>query len=277
MERQILHVFRNTPLGREMLLHTSYFCRQTGAIPVIYLPEHTKFLMYFENDVVQVDLDPSYLLYPETARAHAEDILASMGVSGGKFFEPKHFTASNLPDIPVSFEFMCCPRSISDLSSKIGLGYIGSRVRRIVKSAGFPVLIPSLAFKPFKSIVVMFGGSNNAYQALRAGLRLKKDSGLPLDMFTQAGNSMSKDDYLRGLEERGFGSAMKEDVRRWLFFDNGDISANLYEIPHDALIVIGSHGHGLVKDVMFGSTMEKVQSWMTNSMLIVGPQYRPQF
>jgi hypothetical protein len=55
------------------------------------------------------------------------------------FFDPKDFTASTLPDIPSNFDYMCCPRSIVDLSTKIGLGYIGPRVRRIVKHATFPV------------------------------------------------------------------------------------------------------------------------------------------
>ncbi len=57
---------------------------------------------------------------------------------------------------------MCCPRSISDMSSKIGLGYIGPRVRRIVKSARFPVLITSPAYREWQRIAVFFGGSTNA-------------------------------------------------------------------------------------------------------------------
>ena len=31
--------------------------------------------MYFENDVVQVDLDPSYLNDPDTAVTHVEQLL----------------------------------------------------------------------------------------------------------------------------------------------------------------------------------------------------------
>ena len=142
MEPKLFHIFRNTPLGRETLLQSVYFCKAIGADLEIYIPEHTKFLMYFENDVVQIDLDNSYLTAPETARSHAA-ALADEGKARYGFLAPKHFTASTLPDIPTHFDFMCCPRSISDLSSKIGLGYIGPRVRRIVKSARFPVLITS--------------------------------------------------------------------------------------------------------------------------------------
>ena len=138
MDTQLFHIFRNTPTGRETFLQSLYFCNLMGSTPVVYVPKHTKFLMYFEKDVVQVDLDGSYLTSSETAEKHARALTEAEGLEPG-FFNPKNFTASTLPDIPVDFDFMCCPRSISDLTSKIGLGYIGSRVRRIIKSAHFPV------------------------------------------------------------------------------------------------------------------------------------------
>ncbi len=42
---------------------------------MVYIPEFTKFLMYFENEVVQVDLDASYLTAPHSARAHASELV----------------------------------------------------------------------------------------------------------------------------------------------------------------------------------------------------------
>ena len=184
MDQQLFHIFRNTPLGRETLLQSLYFCSQLGVSPVVYIPEHTKFLMYFDNDVIQVDLDSSYLTAPESAREHATALISEAGLSP-RFLTPKHFTASTLPDIKTDFDFMCCPRSITDLSSKIGLGYIGPRVRRIVQSARFPVLMTSPVFKPWKSIAVFFGGSQNALRALRLGLGIHRVTGMPLDIFTQ--------------------------------------------------------------------------------------------
>ena len=120
-----------------------------------------------------------------------------------KFLTPKNFTASTLPDIPTNFDFMCCPRSVSDLSSKIGLGYIGPRVRRIVSSARFPVLITSPVFKPWKRLAVFFGGSANALNALKLGLRLARETGVPLDIFTQAENH-SREDYEAIVQEAQF-------------------------------------------------------------------------
>lgn len=273
MEMQMLHIFRNTPLGREMLLQSTYFSRQLNILPVIYAPAYVKFLMYFENDVVQVDLDSSYLRAPDTARKHAAEICRDMGLAEPKFLEPRNFTASTLPDIPVNFDFMCCPRSISDLSSKIGLGYIGPRVRRIVQSARFPVLIPSAVYKPWHSLTVMFGGSANALKALRLGIRLSRVSGLPLDVFTQEGRR-KREDYEQIISEAGLTEEMDKNVRNWKIFEKGRFEENLYEVDHDSLVIIGAYGHGLIRELLFGSTMETVQSVCPNSLLIVGPNYR---
>ena len=119
MEKKLLHIFRNTPFGRETFLQSLYFCRQTGTALVVYIPEHTKFLMYFENDVVQIDLDASYRVCPDSAQANIDRLLEGCGVNS-KMLSPKDFTASTLPDIPVDFHFMSCPRSLSDKSSKTG-------------------------------------------------------------------------------------------------------------------------------------------------------------
>lgn len=258
-------------MGRETLLQSIYFCKTIGADLEIYIPQHTKFLMYFENDVVQIDLDDSYLTDPETARDHAA-ALAEEGKAHYEFLTPKHFTASTLPDIPTHFDFICCPRSISDLSSKIGLGYIGPRVRRIVQSARFPVLITSSVFKPWQSIVVFFGGSTNAVKSLKLGLRLARLTGMPLRMFTQMEN-YSREDYEKVIAENGLEEAVKNDLAEWRIFETGDLEVNLYQVEHDALIILGAFGHGVIRDVLFGSKMEKIQSRMPNNLLIVGPRY----
>lgn len=271
MDQQLFHIFRNTPLGRETLLQSIFFCNRIGASLVIYIPKFTKFLMYFENDAVQVDLDNSYLTSPETALEHSI-ALAKQGGIKPAFMNPKYYTASTLPDIPTNFDFMCCPRSISDLSSKIGLGYIGPRVRRIVKSARFPVMITSPVFKEWKSIAVFFGGSVNAVNALKLGLRVSRISGIPLDVFTHVEHG-SRDDYEKVIQKKNLEEQMRSHVRQWHIYEKGKFEENLYEIPHDALVVLGAFGHSLIKDIVFGSKMEKIQSTISNNLLIVGPNY----
>ncbi len=89
METKLFHIFRNTPLGRETLLQSIYFCTKIGTDLTIYLPKFMKFLMYFENDVVQVDLDESYLTATNTAKSHAGE-LADQGGIEPRFFVPKN-------------------------------------------------------------------------------------------------------------------------------------------------------------------------------------------
>ncbi|PIP39125.1 MAG: universal stress protein UspA, partial [Desulfobacterales bacterium CG23_combo_of_CG06-09_8_20_14_all_51_8] len=255
-------------------LQSAYFCKVIGASLVIYVPKFLKFLMYFENDVVQVDMDDAYLTSSETARAHAVEIVRSQGLPEPAFIEPKNFTAPLLPDIPVNFGFMCCSHAISAFSSKIGLGYIGLRVRRIIRSAKFPVLIAGAAYKPWASVAVLFGGGGHtAVRAFRLGLRISRLSGLPMDVFTLPENQTAED-YRRILEAENLGDEMNKQVRRWEIFDSGDLAINLYRVPHDALVVMGSPGHGLIREMLFGSVLEKVRSLLPNNFLIAGPKYK---
>ncbi len=269
MAERMLHVFRNTPLGRETYLQSLYFCKNTGLALHVYVPESKQFLMYFDHDMVQVDLDGSYLTDPQTAAAHAHSLAELFGIKP-IFFTPKDFTASQLPDIPTHYNCMSCPRSISDLSSKIGLGYIGPKVRRIIQSSTFPVMMPSSVFKPWESITVFYGGSINANKALLWGLHLNKISGKPLDLFTYT-KGRSDDYFEKRMKSTGLLDRMNSQVRDWHRIDQGNFEENLYKVNHDALLVVGAYGHGLLKEFIFGSKMETIQSWMPNNMLLVGP------
>jgi hypothetical protein len=271
MDYQLLHIFRNNPLGRETLLQSLYFCNKIGASPVIYIPKSTKFLMYFDNDVVQIDLDKSYLTSPKNAIERATELVEQNGLSF-RILEPKHYTASTLPDIQTNFDYMCCPRSITDLSSKIGLGYIGPRVRRIVKSARFPVLITSPVFKPWNSIAVFFGGSTNALKALRLGFHVSRVSGIRMEVFTHV-RKKSQESYQQRIKDENLEEEMERYVDNWHFFENNNFEDNLYNVPHDALVILGAYGHGVIKEFVFGSIMEKIQSTITNNLLIAGPNF----
>ena len=81
MEKQVFHIYRNTPFGRETLLQSIYLCRQLRNVFLnIYIPEFTQFLMYFENSVVTVDLDSSFTYERDTARRHVDELLKDTGV-----------------------------------------------------------------------------------------------------------------------------------------------------------------------------------------------------
>ena len=252
-------------------MQSIHFCKLLECSIEIYIPQSTRFLMYFENDVTQVDLDSSYLTAPDTAREHALDLVTQAGLTP-EFFEPKNYTASTLPDIPTDYDFMCCPRSISDLSSKIGLGYIGPRVRKIVQSAHFPVIITNGVFKPWTSIAVFFGGSINAVKSLKLGLRIARKIGFGLNLITQVEHRKA-DHYERIIKENHLQAEVDQHVQHWFRFESNNLEENLYAIPHDALAVLGAYGHGLIKEIVFGSKMEKIQSTIPNNLLIVGPNF----
>jgi hypothetical protein len=270
MISRLLHIFQNTPLGRETLLQAAYFSKQLRASLTIYIPRHIKFLMYFDSDVVQVDLDQSYLISPDTAHDRAIKIALEAGVEPS-FIEPKHFTASALPDIPTDFDFMVCPRSISNLSSKIGFGYIGPKIRYIVNAANFPVLIASHVYKPWKNIVVFFGGSANAFNALKLGFQIQNITNFPLKLFTHAETSFEA--YQKEIINQGCENELNQRVEDWQFFESGNLTEYLYNVPHDALVILGAFSHGLIRDIMFGNKMDKIQTLMTNNLLIVGSSY----
>lgn len=60
-------------------------------------------------------------------------------------------------------------------------------------------------------------------------------------------------------------------MRDWHYYDKSEFDTLLYDVPHDTLIVLGAYGHGVIKDLLFGSKMEKIQSTVTNNLLITGP------
>jgi hypothetical protein len=272
MKANMLHVFRNNPLGRETLLQSIYFCKKVGASLLIYIPKQTMFSMHFENDVVKVALDESYLISPKTAIKHATELVKKMGVRA-KFLDPKQYTTSMLTDIQPNFDFMTCPRSISDLSSKIGLGYLGPRVRRIIESARFPVLITSPAYKEWERLSVFFDGSARAVNALKLGFRISRASGIRLDIFPQMEKG-SRESYEKVIKDKNLQKEIGRRVNKWHIFEKETFEEILYEVPHNSLVVSGAFGHSLLKDIFFGSKMEKIQSTLPNNLLIVGPNYK---
>jgi nucleotide-binding universal stress UspA family protein len=275
MSHQILHVFRNTPFGREVFFQSLYFANKTGTSPKVYIPTSQQFLMYFKSTVVTVNLDNAFLRSPETAMEHAESMLRNYGLKPD-FLIPQSFTSGRIPVLPVDSTFMCCPRSISDLSTKIGLGYIGPKVRSIIKISTFPLLIPSPVYKEWKSISVFFGGSNTAVKAVKLGMHISKTSGLPLHIFTQ-GENHPQAYYQEILEKNKLFEPIKKHAAKWCFFDKGKFKENLYDVPHDSLLVVGTLGHSLVQEVLFGSKAEILQTILPNNLLLVGPNYVSQF
>ncbi|MFK5925036.1 MAG: universal stress protein [Desulfuromusa sp.] len=266
MNQTLLHVFRNTPFGRETLLQSAYSCQKLQLSLDIYIPEDKKFLFYFGGEVVQVDLDKSYLFDPLTAREHVEQVLSQHPDLEYQFIRQESYTATSLPDLPTDCSVMTCPRSISDASNRIGLGHIGPKVRKIVQQATFPILIPGAVFKPWQKIVVLYGGSPSASKALRLALTFQKQSKQPLQVIS-VGDRATLETVL---EDQGLLEQLS--AHDWQVFPGSSLQTHLFQIPHDALVVLGAYGHGSIK-ALFGSSMELIQSQLPNPLLVVGPRY----
>ncbi|WP_029895656.1 universal stress protein [Desulfohalovibrio reitneri] len=272
MEARMLHVYRNTPYGRETLLCSAHFCKKLDLTLRVYIPRHRKFLIYFPNEAMQVDLDSSYMASPDTAEERVRELLDESGARYDILDKPG-FTASNLPDLPADYDFMACPRVMSEKPATIALGKIGNRVRALLKTATFPILLHASVCKPWKSVAVLFGGSENGIRSVRLGARVARLCGCPLDVFTQADKPRQRDKVEKAIDKAGLRTIFDYEVRRWHVFESGDLEENLYAVPHDSLVTLGAYGHGFIKDNWFGSVMELVQSTMPNAMLVAGPNF----
>ena len=271
MNCRLLHIFRNTPLGREALLQSIHFCKTLNLSISIYIPETKRFLMCCGsgNRTFPIDLDGSYFVSPESALLHAKELAENKGAKPD-WIIPEDNTAKSYPEIQGSFEFMCCPRCIKEPLSKLSVGYIDALVRKIINTAQFPVLIPSPVFRPWKRIAVFFGGSHSALNALKLGLQICRVSGFPMDIFTQLESAGNKD-IRSAIRDQALKKNIDNVVNRWHQFDSGDFISNIFNVPDDALVLLG--GFHSKKHRNFSSKMEKIQAVLPNNLLAVGPNY----
>lgn len=274
MDRGILHIYRNTPFGRETLLSSIYFSKKLNVELSIYIPKYKKINIYFEQEVVQLTLDDSYLLDPHLAPKRVINILKHENITA-KFLQIKEFSASSLPDLPTNFSFMTCPRVIKGVLNKVYPGQIGPIVRKILLNANFPVYLPSLIFKPWKSITVAFGDSETSLKAAILGKKIAKRTNLPLYFFTQKENK-DFSEYQSLLETYPPTKGLTSKISHWYFFTKGEFNQNIFEIPHDSLIIAGIFGHSILKGLTFGGKLESMQENLTNNFLLVGTNFDPK-
>ena len=273
MRDQMFHVFRNSPLGRENLMQAAHFCqKQFGMSLAVWIPTQTRFLMRFETGEVTGSLDDSYVRHPETAQAHAEEILADLKVKYS-FFQPIEFVEPSLPVIPVDWGVMSCPRVLSERAARIGLGHIGPKVRSIAKHAPFPVFIPALAYKPWNRVAIFFGGSQLGTVAVREGIAVARLARVPFTLFTQL-DGITREECEQALAEADLLSDVRAADASWEVLDGGTLEENLYAVPHDSLAVVGATGHRLMAALIFGSKLETIQATLPNPLVVVGPNCR---
>ncbi len=270
MSDTLLHIWRNLPMGRETLLQSLYFARRLGNMNLkVFRPVHPTALMYFDAGLVTLDLNRSYTLFPETSGEHLEALLQDADVDWAEV-RPTDYTASTLPNLPTDFTVMTCLRSMSQDPHRIGLGHIGPKVRALVKNAVFPILIPSPCFRPWNRVAAFFGGSALGLRAVETALKIASRAEAPLTVYTQL-ESSDRATYQAKLKPLGIETEDPKADRGWHPFSTGSFEANLYEIPSDALVVVGAAGENVMRELIFGSKLESIQATLPNPILVVGP------
>jgi hypothetical protein len=226
--------------------------------------------MNLSTGLMHVQLDESYTVLPETAQQHVEDTLTQFKCEY-RFVQPPARYTGLIPPLPADWDVMACPRVISEQASRIGLGHIGPRVRALAKQAPFPILIPSMTYKPWNSVTAFFGGSQLGATAVKYAMAIARLANVPLRVHTQF-VGITESECKDALAKTGaLHNAALADVE-WRTYAKGSFEENLYEVDHDSLIVAGAAGHHIIKELVFGSKLEIIQSVLPNSLVVVGPE-----
>ncbi len=264
--KRVLHVFRNTPIGRETLLGALHLCSSTGMQLYLYRPHTPRFTLQFANELIEIPLDASFTRDQRTARRHAEELSAEHHTVI-HWVSNHHQLASTLPVIPDTFDLMTSPHSIAGPGQQGSAAFVGSRVRRLIRTAHHPVVILPAPFVPWDRITVFFAGSSHAVCALAWARAIAQASGVPYQVLTHdEGNAVAK--ASQALESNGW---LKDIQANWRILPKGAFENNLWDVPRTSLIVAGAFGSGGVKARLFGSRTELLLSQLVNPFLLVGP------
>lgn len=271
MDDSLFHIYSNTPLGRESLFQAIHFCRTLNLSLTVYIPSSKWFFLGFgtEADAIMVELDNSYLSSPETALNNASDLIYEKGLQT-KWIVPEKDERRDEEKITVPFEFMCCMRCLKAPISKLSVGYIDTLVRKIVNIARFPVLITSVMYRPWTRLAIFYGGSDSSLCALKLGVHICRSSGLKMDIFTQ-NEGRDKQSIRETIDSLSFENAINRVCDNWIEFNSDDFISNMYNVPRDALVVLGGFRSQIGRN--YSSIMEKIQSTIPNNLLVIGPNY----
>ncbi len=263
--KRIFHVFRNTPLGRETLLGAAHLCRLTGMELDVYIPREERFALHLGGDLVEIRLDRSYLTSPGTAEGRVRALLEPLGVLH-RLVGPDHRVASTLPEVPVDFELMSCPRSLVEPPTALAPGRLGAAVRRLVRSAPFPVAVMPVPAIEWDRVAVMVGGSEPALAALAWARGVADAADVPLEVLT-VDEEEARERAREALSRAGFEEG---PGRSWRVVP-GPFEEALWEVPRTALVFAGAFGQRGIRAKLLGSRAETIQRTLPNPLVLVGP------
>ena len=267
--KRVLHVFRNTPIGRETLLGALHLCSMTGMQLYLYRPHTPRFTLQFADELIEIPLDASFIRDQRTARRHAEE-LAAQKRTVIHWVDTHHQLASTMPVIRDDFDLITSPHSIGGPGQDGSAAFVGSGVRRLIRTAHHPVVILPAPLVEWDQISVFFAGSSHAVCALAWARALSKAAGVPYQVLTHdEGKAVAN--ASKALEANGW---LKEVQPHWHILPKGSFENNLWEVPRTSLVVAGAFGSSGVKARLFGSRTELLLSSLVTPFFLVGPNAR---
>jgi len=271
MPLKVFHVFRNTPTGRETFMQAIDFCKKAGAELHVYMPRHDRFMIYFEEDAVEVHLDQSYLLAIGTQKSNLEAILNEQHfVAKNVYSETK--TGSTLPDIQSDFGVINLPKVMTEAKKGLRRSVIGPGVRRLVKASHAPALISPNRFVDWSGIHLFYGGSTFSEKALRWALQMAEVSKKPLYVTTVL-EKHSETYHRQKLAKKNI------PINKFNSWDwqKENLFEALYHVNRNHLIVMGAYGKRGLKKRLLGGTTEMALKNTANPLLLVGERCSEPF
>lgn len=155
--------------------------------------------------------------------------------------------------------------------SKTAPDITGSTMERFVRRADRPCLVTPAAFKPISKILVGVDGSACAARALREAIGLANALHLPLILLTVAENEKDTEPAQRiSLEAHSIARA--HNCAAAAALATGAPATRLLEKAADMacdLVVIGSHGHGMIYDRLIGGAASHVIARAQTPVMLV--------
>lgn len=263
---QIFHVFRNTPLGKETLRQAADFVKQINGELNVYVPEHDRFMLYFEYNAVEISLNASYLYSIETAHANMNAVLDELGVAA-RLVHVKTKTGSTLPDIETTFDVISLPKVMTEPKGKLLSQSIGAGVRSLVNESPVPAIIGPGRFAEWNAVHTFFGGSTHSIRALKWAIKISSLAQVPLYVSSLCEGKNKQVQYENLLKKAAIPT---DSFSEWKFWHEKSFIEMLNMVSRNSLIVMGAYGHHKIRSKLFGSKTELVLRNAANMLMLVG-------